>query len=124
MDQAAVRAVPPGRRLGRPRPRDVLKAFQQAHGPALKRFRHDLTQRWPQIRHIGVLFEDDGGRHRSGMIQALDDEGGPADSDSALAVPVVVRLTAAELDTVDALIIAGTVNSRAEALRWALTRIR
>ena len=122
-----VRPAPSGWRLGRPGPRDVFRAFQKAHGRALKRFRHELAQRWPEIRHIGVVFEDDGGHHRGGMIQALDDEGGPADSDSApptLAVPVVVRLNATELETVDTLIIAGIANSRSEAIRWALGRIR
>lgn len=38
--------------------------------------------------------------------------------------PVMVRLTAAELETVDTLIAAGIASSRAEAIRWALTRIR
>ncbi len=115
-----VRPVAAGWRLGRHGTRDVFKAFQRAHGPVLKRFRHEMAQRWPEIRYIGVLFEDDSGRHRGGMIQALDDKTSPTDSD----VPVTVRLGAAELGTADSLIIAGTVSSRAEAIRWALSRIR
>jgi hypothetical protein len=38
--------------------------------------------------------------------------------------PVMVRLGAADLATVDTLITAGVVNSRAEGLRWALSRLR
>ena len=38
--------------------------------------------------------------------------------------PVMVRLTAAELETVDTLIAAGIAGSRAEAIRWVLARIR
>lgn len=38
--------------------------------------------------------------------------------------PVMVRLAAADLATVDTLITAGVVSSRAEGLRWALSRIR
>lgn len=38
--------------------------------------------------------------------------------------PVMVRLTAAELETVDTLIAVGIASSRAEAIRWALARIR
>jgi Arc/MetJ-type ribon-helix-helix transcriptional regulator len=38
--------------------------------------------------------------------------------------PVMIRLTAAELETVDTLIAAGIASSRAEAVRWALARIR
>ena len=37
---------------------------------------------------------------------------------------VMVRLRTAELDLVDTLIAAGIANNRAEAIRWALTRIR
>ena len=36
----------------------------------------------------------------------------------------MVRLGAADLATVDTLITAGVVNSRAEGLRWALSRLR
>jgi hypothetical protein len=38
--------------------------------------------------------------------------------------PVMVRLGAVDLATVDTLIIAGIVNSRAEGLRWSLSRLR
>ena len=38
--------------------------------------------------------------------------------------PVMVRLGAADLATVDTLITAGIVNSRAGGLRWALSRLR
>jgi hypothetical protein len=36
----------------------------------------------------------------------------------------MTRLSAADLATVDTLITAGIVNSRAEGLRWALGRLR
>src|SRR5438046_2621158 len=54
-----------GRRSGA---RDRLKAFQHEHGPALKRFRLELARRWPEIRHVGVRFEDDRGHHIGSMI--------------------------------------------------------
>jgi hypothetical protein len=76
-------------------------------------------ERWPEIRHVGVMFEDDRGHHRGSMIQALDDEHGP----DYRGVPVTVRLEPAELETADRLITAGIAASRAEALRWALGRI-
>jgi hypothetical protein len=38
--------------------------------------------------------------------------------------PVMVRLGSADLATLDSLITAGIVNSRAEGLRWALSHIR
>lgn len=39
-------------------------------------------------------------------------------------VPVMARLAPADLETVDTLITAGTAANRAEAVRWALARIR
>lgn len=38
--------------------------------------------------------------------------------------PVMTRLGPADLATVDTLITAGVVNSRAEGVRWALSRLR
>jgi hypothetical protein len=49
---------------------------------------------------------------------AADGKGQAADGGFA---PVMVRLTAAEVETVDTLITAGIANSRAGAIRWALT---
>ena len=106
--------------IRRPGPRETLKAFQKANGPALRQFRHELAQRWPEVRHIGVTFENERGRQHGGMIQALDDEHGP----DHRGIPVTVRLEAAELETADGLITAGVAASRAEALRWALGRVR
>src|SRR5437870_8020552 len=60
------------RRWRRSGGRDTLKAFQHEHGAALKRFRLELARRWPEIRHVGVSFEDDRGHHIGSMIQALD----------------------------------------------------
>ena len=52
----------------------MIKALQRAHAPALKRFRHELARRWPEIRHLGVAFEDDHGQRSGGMIQDVHDE--------------------------------------------------
>jgi hypothetical protein len=114
-----VLAEPRRGRVRRPGPHETLKTFQNANGPALKQFRLALARRWPEIRQIGVAFEDDLGRQRGGMIQALDDEYGP----DHRGIPVTVRLEPAELENVDRLITAGVASSRAEALRWALGRI-
>src|ERR671923_964197 len=39
----------------------MIKAFREAHEPALREFRLELARRWPQIRHVGITFEDDRG---------------------------------------------------------------
>lgn len=111
---------PPGRRRGRPEPDAAFKKFQDAHGPAVKQFRHELAQRWPEIQHVGIEFEDASGHSRGGLVIALDDRGAAAESDIT---PVMVRLKAPELEIIDTLITAGIANSRAEAIRWALARI-
>ena len=55
--------------------------------------------------------------------QAAVNEADRPVSDGGL-TPVMVRLPGAELETVDTLIAAGIASSRAEAIRWALARIR
>ena len=102
--------------------KQMIKGFQEAHKQALRQFRLELARQWPQIRHLGVTFEDDRGRRIGGMIQALDDEHRLQGHDRG--IPVTVRLEEAELETVDRLITTGVAASRAEALRWALGRVR
>jgi hypothetical protein len=117
-----VLTAPPGRRRGRFEPGQALKAIRDASGqPVAKAFRQELVQRVPGVRHLGFRFEDeDGRRHRGGMIIAVEDHDKHADDG---VTPVMVRLKAPELDIVDTLISAGIANNRAEALRWALARI-
>ena len=57
-----------------------------------------------------------GGRPR-GSLEARAAEG-------AELTPVMARLGPVDLETLDALITAGIAASRAEAVRWALARIR
>ena len=48
-----------------PDPRKVAKAFRTfklAVGPGLNQFRDDLLERWPEIRYIEVIHEDDSGQ--------------------------------------------------------------
>jgi hypothetical protein len=116
-------ADPVGRREGRPDPRKVAKAartFKLALGPGLNQFRGNLLERWPEIRYIEVMTEDDSGQRVTGNIRFVEDGREAADGEST---HVMVRLRTAELDIVDTLIAAGIANNRAEAIRWALTRI-
>jgi hypothetical protein len=57
---------------------------------------------------------------RGGMFQDLHDEPKLPEDDFT---HVMVRLKAPDLEIVDTLITAGIANNRAEAIRWALTRI-
>ena len=106
-----------------PVPRKVAKAartFKLAVGPGLNQFRHNLLQRWPEIRYIEVMTEDDSGHRTGGNVRFVEDGRVAADGEFT---HVMVRLRTAEQDIVDTLIAAGIANNRAEAIRWALTRI-
>ena len=116
----------PARRLQDPHadPRKAAKAartFKMAVGPGLNQFRSDLLERWPEIRYIEVMTEDNRGQRTGGNVRFTEDGREAADGDFT---QVMVRLRTAELDIVDTLVTAGVANNRAEAIRWALTRIR
>jgi hypothetical protein len=107
-----------------PDPRKLAKAgrtFKLAVGPGLNQFRDNLLERWPEIRYIEVMQEDDSGQRTAGNVRFVEDGREATDGEFT---HVMVRLKAPELDVVDTLIAAGIANNRAEAIRWALTRIR
>jgi hypothetical protein len=106
-----------------PDPRKVAKAartFKLAVAPGLNQFRGGLLERWPEIRYIEVMTEDNSGQKTGGNVRFVEDGREAADREFT---HVMVRLKTAELDIVDTLIAAGIANNRAEAIRWALTRI-
>jgi hypothetical protein len=113
---------PPGMRPEPARAPQLLQAFRNENGPAVMQLRKALTQRVPELRHLRISFEDAAGQGKGGggLLLLVSDEGR---SDSDLTA-VMVRLRAEELDTVDTLITAGIASNRAEAVRWALARIR
>jgi hypothetical protein len=111
---------PVGGREGRPAG-VVASAFKKAVGPGLNQFRESLSRRWPEIRHFELMFVDESGQRVGGDVRFVEDGGVAADGEFT---HVMVRLRTAELDIVDTLIAAGIANNRAEAIRWALSRIR
>ena len=111
---------PVGSRKGDPA-HMLARTFKKAVGPGLNEFRGNLLRRWPEIRYIEVMTEDDSGQRVDGNVRFVEDGRPAADGEFT---HVMVRLKTAELDIVDTLIAAGIANNRAEAIRWALTRIR
>lgn len=110
---------------GREGQEQALRAFEAAHGPAIKQFRRDLSAQLPEAGRLEFRASGDtgegprmvlGGRPR-GSLEARAAEGGEL-------TPVMARLGPVDLETLDALITAGIAASRAEAVRWALARIR
>ena len=111
---------------GREAQQQALQAFEHEHGPAVKQFRNDLSAQLPEAGRLEFRVGGDtghgprlvlGGRAR-GSLEDRAAEGGTE------LTPVMARLGAVDLETLDALITAGIASSRAEAVRWALARIR
>jgi len=67
------------------------------------------------------MTEDNSGQRTGGDVWFVEDGREAADGEFT---HVMVRLKTAELDIMDTLIAAGIASNRAEAIRWALTRIR
>lgn len=104
----------------------AFQAFEAAHGAAVKKFRRDLSAQLPEVGRLEFRASSDTG-HGPRMVLG----GGPRGSLEARAMEgrgeltaVMTRLGQVDLETLDALITAGIAGSRAEAVRWALARIR
>jgi hypothetical protein len=101
----------------------VLQDFGRSFHRELQSFREDLSQKLPDARRLEFSVGDDGrGPHI--MLNR------PARSLEARALaggdltPVMARLGPMDLETLDTLITAGIAGNRADAVRWALARIR
>ena len=105
-------------------PEQAIRVFQRAHGAAFGEFREDLTAELPGLWRLEALTGSDTGHGhglvlngRPGLLTGRTTEGRDL-------TPVMTRLGNADLETLDALITASIAASRAEAVRWALARIR
>ena len=107
---------------------EILTAFDQANQTAREEFTGYLAAKLQEIRLLEYTFSnnpvtrDGHGPRASNLVgERLPDiqEGEHGD-----ATPVLARLGPAGLETLDTLIAAGIAATRAEAIRWALDRIR
>ena len=99
---------------------DPLEAFRRANQDAIKQLQHDIPQRWPQaVRFKIISSRDEGAKRRVMMLRVPE-----ADDPKSDLTPVMARLGQDDLKTLDTLISAGFAANRAQAIRWALARIR
>ena len=105
-----------------------MTAFQQANETAIEQFRGYLATKLREIMAVEYMFSNnpvtlDGDGPRCGMPvgQRLSDI---SEWEHGEATFVLVALGPAGLETLDTLIMAGIAATRAEAIRWALDRIR
>jgi hypothetical protein len=98
-----------------------LEAFHDAYRPALKEM-HEHMRKVPGLRGLEfrATADADGENHRVIKIGV----GTPHRGADGQLTPVMARLGAEDLETLDTLISVGIAGSRAEGLRWALARIR
>jgi hypothetical protein len=97
---------------------DPLMPFHQAHADTLKQLQRDIPRRWPQANRFKLTTGDRPDRKFMLRLPAPDE---PSGGDLT---PVMARLGPADLETLDTLIAAGFAANRAQAVRWALARIR
>jgi hypothetical protein len=124
----AIRAFLPraGRPVGREEDEQVLDAFREASEATIERMRDKLPRfvGWIEFHPEHPDQTDD---RKQGPVIRLQNNSARASALDAGAediVSVMTRLGAADLAVVDTLITAGIASSRAEALRWAVGRIR
>ena len=120
--------VPAAAGPGRPR-RDWLAEFRRQHRGVLERLMRDLPNltggrcrrlRIADRRRVIVLETPGGAAGGGELARDGDGDGGMEWEQTA----VMTRLGPVDLDTLDTLVAAGYAASRAEAVRWALARIR
>ena len=115
-----------GRPEGKQDDEEIVRAFKEANGAAVKHAVHDLPRFIQWIEFLPDRPSGAAGRPH-GPVLRIGGRGEGArtpDEMSGELTPVMTRLGPADLATVDTLVTAGIANSRAEVLRWAVGRIR
>jgi len=102
--------------------RQAFEAFHEEYGTALRDFRTELNKLPFRVILQFTTTGEPGDGTAKPVIRVAHGRGGPG-ADGGL-TPVMARLGAEDLETLDTLITAGIATSRADAVRWALTRIR
>jgi hypothetical protein len=103
--------------------RRALDAFHGTHREAIHELRHELNNH-PGVGALEITVAGREGQPNPVIRLGGRPRGGIPESGDGPLVPVMARLGPADLETVDTLITAGIAASRADAVRWALARIR
>jgi hypothetical protein len=112
----------------------AFHALHDGHQAAFRELRDELNKLpVPVVLQFTAGGEAGADERRGPIIQLLgrrvgagvvDGPCGPDGAPGATLTPVMARLGAEDLETLDTLIAVGIATSRAEAVRWALARIR
>jgi hypothetical protein len=101
----------------------VLQDFGRSFHRELEKFREELSQKLPEARRLEFRLDDDGHGPAIMLNRAARSLEARALAGGDL-TPVMARLGPTDLETLDTLITAGIASNRADAVRWALARIR
>jgi hypothetical protein len=104
-----------------PERRQAFDAFHDEHREALHELRSELDK-LPTRVTLQFTTDAEPGKGKP-VIQLGQGPAGPGGGGPGL-TPVMARLGQEDLETLDTLITVGIASSRAEAVRWALARIR
>jgi hypothetical protein len=107
--------------------KDVIDSFERAHQEAIEGLRKAMREGpGPATLEIFVAGADADPKHRGPMMKMkIGGRHGPlALAGDQTLTPVMARVGPEDLETLDTLIAVGIAGSRAEAVRWALARIR
>ena len=105
-----------------PERRQAFDAFHDEHREALHELRSELDRLPTRVTLQFTTSNEPAGKGKP-VIQLGQGPGGPGGGGPGL-TPVMARLGQEDLETLDTLITVGIASSRAEAVRWALARIR
>jgi hypothetical protein len=106
-----------------PERRQAFDAFHDEHRAALHELRSELDRLPARVTLQFTTDMHPGDGKSRPVIQLGQGPAGPVVGGPGL-TPVMARLGAEDLETLDMLITVGIASSRAEAVRWALARIR
>lgn len=102
----------------------LARKFEGAFRQQMDQIREDMGDKLPQATRIEIRMGHDpnGPRFFLARPAKSSPDGGPLAGGDL--TPVMARLGPVDLETLDTLITAGIAGSRADAVRWALARIR
>jgi hypothetical protein len=105
--------------------RHAFGDFAHARHEAFRELRKELDK-LPVPTMLQFIAAGEPPEGHGPRIQLMHARGGPGEAPEAMPAltPVMTRVGAEDLETLDTLIAAGIATSRAEAVRWALARIR
>jgi hypothetical protein len=104
--------------------RRVARKLEGAFRQQMDQLREDLGDKLPQATRIEIRIGDDQKGPRFFMARPAKSSLEERALGGAELTPVMARLGPVDLETLDTLITAGIAGSRADAVRWALARIR